>query len=146
MKQVLLFLIVVVIFIAGGIYLTRNTHISTTNTIMKTEENKLQIIDEREGTGEAVKKGDVVSVHYRGTLEDGTVFDESYKRGQTFSFTVGAGRVIQGWDEGLVGMKVGGKRTLIIPPDMGYGSLGVENIIPPNATLTFEIELESINR
>ncbi len=142
MKQAIIFIVLMASIIAGGLYITRDAGMPITNTTM--QENKLQIIDEREGSGEAVKAGDTVSVQYRGMLEDGTVFDESYKRGQAFSFTVGAGDVIKGWDEGLVGMKIGGKRKLVIPSDMAYGSSGAGEIIPPNATLIFEIELETI--
>ena len=91
-----------------------------------------------------VKNGDLVSVHYKGTLEDGTEFDSSYKHNQPFEFTVGASEVIKGWDLGLVGMKVGEKRKLTIPSDLGYGERGAGNVIPPNATLIFEIELLEI--
>jgi len=96
------------------------------------------------GNGAEAKAGDVVSVHYTGWLDDGTKFDSSLDRGQPFEFTLGLGKVIQGWDEGVEGMKVGGKRKLIIPPDLAYGSSGAGNVIPPNATLTFEIELLEI--
>lgn len=97
------------------------------------------------GSGPAVKVGDTVSVHYTGTLEDGTKFDSSLDRGTPFEFTVGQGRVIAGWDEGLQGMQVGGKRKLTIPPDLGYGASGAGAVIPPGATLIFEVELLSIN-
>jgi len=103
----------------------------------------LQIEDLIEGSGEAAKPGDMVSVHYTGWLEDGTVFDSSKERGQPFKFTLGSGQVIQGWDEGVVGMKVGGKRRLTIPPELGYGASG-QGTIPPNATLIFEIEMLEI--
>jgi len=95
------------------------------------------------GEGEAVKAGDTVSVHYIGTLPDGTEFDNSKKKGQPFQFTVGAGRVIKGWDQGLVGMKVGGQRILVIPPQLAYGSQQA-GPIPPNSTLVFSIELLQI--
>lgn len=94
------------------------------------------------GTGTEAKAGDTVTVTYIGALPDGTVFDASKNHGDgTFSFTLGAGQVIQGWDLGVAGMKVGGKRQLVIPPDMGYGAQGAGGAIPPNATLLFEIEL-----
>ncbi len=104
---------------------------------------KMVIDDIVVGTGEAVKEGDTVSVHYVGTLQDGMEFDNSQKRGEPFEFTVGEGRVIKGWEEGLVGMKVGGQRILVIPPDMGYGKNGI-GPIPGNATLVFKIELLTI--
>ncbi|WP_320677232.1 FKBP-type peptidyl-prolyl cis-trans isomerase [Prochlorococcus sp. MIT 1300] len=95
------------------------------------------------GTGDEASAGQTVSVHYRGTLENGNEFDSSYGRGP-FTFPLGAGRVIKGWDEGVAGMKVGGKRKLVIPPELGYGSRGAGQVIPPNATLIFEVELLSI--
>ncbi len=93
------------------------------------------------GTGAVAEAGKTVSVHYTGWLMDGTKFDSSVDRGYPFEFTLGAGRVIKGWDEGVAGMKVGGKRILIIPPEMGYGERGAGNVIPPDATLKFEVEL-----
>ncbi len=96
------------------------------------------------GKGAAAKTGDRVSVHYTGWLTDGTKFDSSLDRGQPFEFVLGQGQVIPGWDEGVVGMKVGGKRELIIPPDMAYGDHGAGGVIPPNATLKFNVELLAI--
>jgi FKBP-type peptidyl-prolyl cis-trans isomerase len=95
------------------------------------------------GKGDEVKEGDTVFVHYEGKLQDGTRFDSSYERGQPFSFTVGGGRVIEGWEKGLLGMKVGGKRVLVIPSDMAYGNRQV-GPIPPNSPLVFSIELTEI--
>jgi FKBP-type peptidyl-prolyl cis-trans isomerase len=102
--------------------------------------NKLVIDDIKIGTGAEAKSGDTVVVHYIGTLQNGTEFDNSNKRGEPFSFTIGEGRVIKGWDDGLVGMKVGGQRILVIPPTLAYGGNTV-GPIPPNSTLVFAIEL-----
>lgn len=101
----------------------------------------LQIKDLTVGTGAEAVEGAEVSVHYTGWLMDGTKFDSSLDRGEPFSFTPGAGMVIAGWEKGVVGMKVGGKRELVIPPEMGYGAEGAGGVIPPNATLKFQIEL-----
>lgn len=106
-----------------------------------TTESGLQYVDLVVGTGRTAELGDTATVHYTGWLADGSTFDSSRTRNEPFSFRVGAGRVIKGWDEGVLGMKVGGKRKLIIPPDLGYGARGAGNVIPPNATLTFEVEL-----
>lgn len=96
-----------------------------------------------EGTGEGAKAGQVVTVHYSGTLTNGKKFDSSYDRGTPFSFTLGAGEVIQGWDMGVLGMKVGEKRKLVIPSSLGYGAHGAGGVIPPNATLLFDVEMVS---
>ena len=101
----------------------------------------LKYTDLQVGTGAVAQAGKTVSVHYTGTLTDGKKFDSSVDRGQPFSFPLGAGRVIKGWDEGVAGMKVGGKRRLVIPPDLGYGARGAPPVIPPNATLVFDVEL-----
>jgi FKBP-type peptidyl-prolyl cis-trans isomerase len=116
----------------------------TQSTEQKIDLSKLNIIDLVVGTGAEAREGDKVAVHYAGTLMDGTKFDSSYDRGQPFVFTLGAGQVIQGWDKGVAGMKVGGKRKLIIPPYMAYGTSGVPGTIPPNAILVFEVELVKI--
>lgn len=106
--------------------------------------NRLIIEDLVVGTGIEVKKGDGVSIHYSGTLEDGKKFDSSYDRGLPFETEIGVGQVIKGWDEGVPGMKIGGKRKLIIPYDMAYGEKGIPGVIPPKATLIFEVELIDI--
>lgn len=109
---------------------------------------ELQIIDHSQGDGDEAVEGKSIVVHYTGWLYDdaadankGNKFDSSLDRNDPFSFILGAGQVIRGWDQGFAGMKVGGKRTLIIPPDMGYGASGAGNVIPPNATLVFDVEL-----
>jgi FKBP-type peptidyl-prolyl cis-trans isomerase len=105
----------------------------------------LKYIEIEEGTGEAPKTGQKVTVHYIGTLEDGTEFDSSVGRNRPFDFQIGVGQVIKGWDEGVGTMKVGGKRRLIIPSELGYGSRGAGGVIPPNATLIFDVELLKIS-
>jgi FKBP-type peptidyl-prolyl cis-trans isomerase len=111
--------------------------------VIKTDSG-LQYIELKEGDGAAAKKGDTVEVHYTGWLKDGTKFDSSVDRKQPFSFKLGAGMVIKGWDEGVAGMKVGGKRKLIIPSELGYGKKGAGKVIPADAELTFEVELLKI--
>lgn len=101
----------------------------------------LKYIELKEGTGATPKTGQTVEVHYTGTLENGTKFDSSRDRNQPFKFKLGVGQVIKGWDEGLSTMKVGGRRQLIIPPELGYGARGAGGVIPPNATLNFDVEL-----
>lgn len=98
-----------------------------------------------QGAGDAAKAGDKVTVNYVGTLQNGTKFDSSIDRGTPFQFTLGENSVIQGWELGVSGMKAGEKRKLTIPPELGYGSNGAGNVIPPNATLIFEVELLKIN-
>lgn len=114
-----------------------------TGTSVKTPSG-LEYIDEKVGDGAVATAGKTVSVHYTGYLTDGKVFDSSRTRGQPFSFPLGAGRVIKGWDEGVAGMKVGGKRRLIIPPALGYGAQGAGGTIPPNAQLIFDVELLNV--
>jgi len=142
-----------IIFILAFYFLTKNpstskTNVSETNqTIMPTltpsKVTELIIEDTKIGTGSAVKSGDIVSIHYLGTLEDGTKFDSSYDQNKPFETKIGVGQVIEGWDKGVVGMKVGGKRKLTIPYQMAYGEDGY-GPIPSKATLIFEVELVSI--
>lgn len=104
----------------------------------------LQINDIQPGQGEEARAGMDVTVHYVGTLTNGSKFDSSRDRGKGFSFKLGAGQVIRGWDQGVAGMKVGGVRKLVIPPELGYGARGFPPVIPPNSTLVFEVELLSV--
>ena len=106
----------------------------------------LEYIDLKAGTGVSPTAGKAVMVHYTGWLTDGKKFDSSVDRGQPFVFNVGAGQVIPGWDEGVLSMKVGGKRKLIIPANLGYGAAGAGGVIPPNATLVFEVELLDVEK
>jgi FKBP-type peptidyl-prolyl cis-trans isomerase len=123
---------------------TKNTMADDDNKVVTTDSG-LKYVVLNEGTGATPKTGQTVVVHYTGTLEDGTKFDSSRDRGQPFSFKLGVGQVIKGWDEGLSTMKVGDRRKLTIPPELGYGARGAGGVIPPNATLVFDVELLKIN-
>ena len=112
----------------------------------KITDSGLKFEDLSEGEGSlTATAGSVVTVHYTGWLTDGTKFDSSLDRNSPFSFPLGGGRVIRGWDEGVVGMKIGGRRKLTIPPQLGYGAAGAGGVIPPNATLVFEVELLEVD-
>ncbi|HEU5276987.1 MAG TPA: FKBP-type peptidyl-prolyl cis-trans isomerase [Xanthobacteraceae bacterium] len=130
--------------IAAGGMATPTATAQTIGSTMTTPSG-LKITDSKIGTGATPKQGQTCVVHYTGWLYEngakGKKFDSSVDRGQPFEFPVGMHRVIAGWDEGVASMKVGGKRTLIIPPDLGYGARGAGGVIPPNATLIFEVEL-----
>ena len=110
---------------------------------MKTESG-LEYIEVEPGTGAQAESGKTVSVHYTGKFQDGKVFDSSVSRGEPIKFPLGAGRVIKGWDEGIALMKEGGKAQLVIPPHLAYGESGAGGVIPPNATLVFDVELVSV--
>jgi len=109
--------------------------------LMNTTTSGLQYVDIKKGEGREAHAGETASVHYTGWLTNGTKFDSSKDRGEPFAFRLGAGQVIRGWDEGVEGMHIGGIRKLTIPPQLGYGARGAGNVIPPNATLVFEVEL-----
>jgi FKBP-type peptidyl-prolyl cis-trans isomerase len=109
-----------------------------------TTESGLKYTDQKVGDGTEAKKGDTVKVHYTGTLPGGKEFDSSVNR-EPFEFKLGHAQVIKGWDEGVAGMKIGGKRKLVIPPDLGYGARGAGSVIPPNAILLFDVELLEVN-
>lgn len=149
MKKITIITIVIIILLAVILFivLARIGKKEKNNNFSNLVDNKGLIIEtlvNGSGTNEA-KIGDNVSVHYTGWLKDGKKFDSSIDRGYPFSFVLGVGKVIKGWDLGILGMKVGEKRKLVIPPEMAYGFAGVKNVIPPNATLIFEVELLSIN-
>lgn len=122
------------------------TQAPTQGGTMVTTPTGLKYIDKQVGTGAEAVKGKLVSVHYTGRLADGKKFDSSVDRNEPFSFTLGAGQVIKGWDEGVAGMKVGGKRDLVIPASLGYGARGAGGVIPPNAELHFEVELLGVGK
>ncbi|MEA5526565.1 FKBP-type peptidyl-prolyl cis-trans isomerase [Nodularia spumigena] len=126
---------------------TQNQTLIASNTMsdnVVTTPSGLKYIELEEGTGATPERGQTVVVHYTGTLENGNKFDSSRDRNSPFEFKIGTGQVIKGWDEGLSTMKVGGRRQLIIPAELGYGSRGAGGVIPPNATLLFDVELLGI--
>lgn len=114
------------------------------NKATTSEELKIEVL--KDGTGQEAKDNDIVSVHYTGYLTNGQVFDSSIGRGEPFSFLLGAGQVIKGWDQGILGMKIGEKRKLTIPSDLAYGATGAGGVIPPNTTLIFEVEMIKIGQ
>jgi peptidylprolyl isomerase len=140
--------IVIIVIVLGIVFMRMNgsslhTNETTMNNEVTTASGLVYTII-KEGSGTIAKSGDKVQVHYTGTLVDGTVFDSSLTRGAPFEFNLGAGQVIAGWDEGVAGMQIGEKRTLVIPANLAYGDNGVPGVIPPGATLTFEVELLAI--
>ena len=146
-KNIIIFVIILIIMIVGIYFLTIGNNKSQnlqTPASYEIQGMKVEIL--KQGSGAEAKTGDTVTVNYTGTLTDGTKFDSSLNPGRTpFQFTLGQNRVIQGWELGVAGMKVGEKRKLTIPPELGYGPAGRPPVIPPNATLIFEIDMVSIN-
>lgn len=135
-----LFILFLAVFIISNISCSHKAEKEKPKVELKTTYTGLQYEDQVIGTGELAQPGKRITVHYVGKLKDSTIFDSSIKRNEPFTFTLGKGEVIKGWDEGFTNMAVGGKRKLIIPPDLGYGNRNVGNI-PPNSTLIFEVEL-----
>jgi FKBP-type peptidyl-prolyl cis-trans isomerase len=139
-KTLLVLLVIACLFVAVGFVQEKPV----------TTKSGLKYVDVKLGAGDEAKKGMTVTVHYTGWLYEngkrGAKFDSSVDRGKPFDFQLGAGMVIKGWDEGVAGMKIGGKRELFIPPDLGYGSRGAGGVIPPNATLDFEVELLKVSK
>jgi len=153
-QRIILIIVLVLIAIIGVFLIYRY---STSNTSTSTKDNNIPISNElittdsglqyqdiKTGIGSQAASGNTVAVHYTGWLEDETKFDSSVDRGTPFEFILGQGSVIQGWDEGVQGMQVGGVRKLVIPSELGYGARGAGGVIPPNATLIFEVELLEI--
>jgi FKBP-type peptidyl-prolyl cis-trans isomerase FkpA len=152
-NQRIAIIVIVLLLLAGAAFLVYSTSRPDQPSVsqsasglpdisdLTTTASGLQYKDVTVGSGAEAQAGNTVSVHYTGWLTDGTKFDSSVDRGQPFSFPLGAGRVIAGWDEGVAGMKEGGKRILVIPADLGYGASGAGGVIPPDATLVFEVEL-----
>jgi len=145
MTKAIAFLIIAALAVAAVLFIILSGGGGSTPGGEVTTTSGLKYIDEVVGTGDSPKPGQNVTVHYTGTLENGTKFDSSVDRGQPYPFRIGTGAVIKGWDEGIMTMKPGGKRRLIVPAKLGYGASGNPPKIPPNATLIFEVELLSVN-
>lgn len=153
--KILLFVVIAIGLLYGGFIVGQRLDQRAADTAyfaskeqeqqQKTIMDKLIVMDEVVGSGAEAVAGDTVSVHYTGTLDDGQKFDSSYDRGTPFTFVLGAGQVIEGWDRGVAGMKIGGKRTLTIPPELGYGDRAV-SVIPAHSTLHFVVELLDVKK
>lgn len=143
-NAILTILFVAIVFV-GGYYFKDSFNLDNKGSEDNNMQNDLKVEILKEGSGVEIKNGDKATVHYTGILENGQKFDSSLDRGQPFEFALGAGQVIKGWDMGVLGMKVGEKRKLIIPYELAYGEAGIPGVIPPKATLIFEVELLKIN-
>ena len=137
--------VTVVIVVVGIFWFASNNKNSQPSATKQNTTNELQITTTQSGSGPQAKTGDTISVHYTGTLQDGKKFDSSLDRGTPFKFTLGAGQVIKGWDQGLIGMRKGEKRNLIIPASLAYGNASPSPLIPAGSTLVFDVELLEIN-
>lgn len=142
MKNKTLIILITLLVVAGLVYYFG--FYGRENESLEKDMGPLKIKILEKGTGRGAQNGDTVFVHYTGTLENGTKFDSSLDRGKPFSFVLGSGQVIRGWEQGVLGMKVGEKRMLTIAPELAYGSRGIGSMIPPNSTLFFEVELLEI--
>lgn len=150
--NIIITIILISIVFGSGYYFNKKINFSKQSGNQQVENNKsistkkmVTIETTQQGQGEEAKNGDKITVHYTGFLTNGAKFDSSVDRGQPFQFILGAGQVIQGWEQGILGMKVGEKRKLTIPSELGYGESGAGGIIPPNATLIFDVEMIKIN-
>ena len=156
-NSIVIFILTIAVIIVSGLFLWQGNYRSSGSSLSQSIDQSQQVSDNnyktkemkietlQEGEGEGAKAGDKLTLNYVGTLEDGTKFDSSIGRGQPFTFTLGQNSVIQGWEQGLLGMKPGEKRKLTIPPELAYGEQGAGGVIPPNATLIFEVDMISIN-
>jgi len=155
-KNMIWWFLIVIIVVVVLIFITINnkggstTQVTDQENMQNTQQEGVQVTIIKEGSGDVAKSGDTVDMNYTGKLADGTVFDSNvdpkFGHVEPFSFTIGAGEVIQGWEVGVAGMKVGEKRTLIIAPEFAYGATGAGGVIPPNATISFEVELLGIKK
>lgn len=141
MNKIIIIIVIIILVVIGGGYFILNKQ---NKNMFDIQGMKVEVL--KEGSGEVAKSGDSVTVNYKGTFEDGRVFDSSFSRNEPFTFSLGQSAVIKGWDLGVEGMKIGETRKLTIPSNLAYGTRGAASLIPPNTTLIFEVELLSINK